>query len=1078
MQQREADMDVFFKHENNPTPPALSDGGKLRSGTKSDLMNCLVDTVAEPPTLFDVKVLDGAAVVHMLSVNAVGTFIEYANSVFLPHVVKQLENCQRIDVVWDTYLPNSIKESTREKRGKGVRRKVLGNNKIPGNWNSFLCDPTNKQELFSFLSDIIATAELPSGKVVAITCGEKVEMNGGVHLMETCDHEEADTRILIHLQDALQHGATTCLVRTVDTDVIVILIGKFYYLLTICPSAEIWVAFGTGKDFRYININAVAQALGIEMSTSLPIFHSFTGCDTVSSFYGRGKKTAWQAWKAYKEVTEAFVYIASNPFEMLDVTSRHFEQLERYCIILYDKTSSLTSMNDTRKELFCKRNKTMENLPPTQDALINHTKRALYQAGIWTSSQKPMQHVPSPADWGWTMDADGNRWVPVWRTLDVASKACKELVVNDMTNTLLAIRVTLTLLALTGLVYSFYLLAYEFIYDNVSVKYNLKTKHSALFPAVTVCNLNALVCSHIIKEEKLKFLLPSGICPSKSAQLQEPQSQPQPEGDDGSSSNQIISADDDGPTSILDQPQSIHPSNSNQQTSAGDVPTLIPEQPSENDVPTLIPEQPSENDGSNSNQQPPQGSSEPSLISQQPSVKDATTSNQQQPPGDNGPPQNLKPQIRSKRQFKEPMPKRGDLKESMEKRYGDVAPGNFNDPFYRRMAYLYTVMSLNGSERTNLGHDFENLIPSCTYMMDSCTKSDFLHTLDKDYGNCYTFNSAWEFSGGAYKLHSKRLKSTSQAGPSIGKHLSVLVLVLLYILQTIPNNFNYFYQLYYILPGLELAFNIEVMDYVPGMAHSSGITISVHDPFELPRTIYSQGKSFPTGQETNIAIKALYRYPQISEKEMYHQQNCPIMESLVQLHTIMGYTCIELSMQKALVEDAGCRDPVFSGYEAFPNASKCKDTHQNDEHYDIANKKFDRLASSCLEPCKEIMEQYNITDSDDFGQNFGKLKIYFDTLEETQINEVRRFTEQTLVSNFGGLAGLYIGVSFLSIYNLIEILLNKKRNEVKQEQEETHAAEKGNWSEKEEKSENPGVPKKYNLYYPNSNEPMQVILYQ
>ncbi|KAG1672951.1 HIV Tat-specific factor 1 [Nymphon striatum] len=38
-----------------------------------------------------------------------------------------------------------------------------------------------------------------------------------------------------------------------------------------------------------------------------------------------------------------------------------------------------------------------------------------------------MQHVPSPADWGWTMDADGKRWVPVWRTLDVASKACKEL---------------------------------------------------------------------------------------------------------------------------------------------------------------------------------------------------------------------------------------------------------------------------------------------------------------------------------------------------------------------------------------------------------------------------------------------------------------------------------------------------------------------------------------------------------------------------------------------------------------------------------------------------------------------------
>ena len=45
--------------------------------------------------------------------------------------------------------------------------------------------------------------------------------------MQPCDHEEADTRMLVHLQDALRDGATTCLVRTVDTDVVVILIGKF-----------------------------------------------------------------------------------------------------------------------------------------------------------------------------------------------------------------------------------------------------------------------------------------------------------------------------------------------------------------------------------------------------------------------------------------------------------------------------------------------------------------------------------------------------------------------------------------------------------------------------------------------------------------------------------------------------------------------------------------------------------------------------------------------------------------------------------------------------------------------------------
>ena len=48
---------------------------------------------------------------------------------------------------------------------------------------------------------------------------------GSSSMMECCNHEEADTRIVVHLQHALKHGAKTDLVRTVDTDVIVILAG-------------------------------------------------------------------------------------------------------------------------------------------------------------------------------------------------------------------------------------------------------------------------------------------------------------------------------------------------------------------------------------------------------------------------------------------------------------------------------------------------------------------------------------------------------------------------------------------------------------------------------------------------------------------------------------------------------------------------------------------------------------------------------------------------------------------------------------------------------------------------------------
>ena len=46
----------------------------------------------------------------------------------------------------------------------------------------------------------------------------------------------------------------------------------------------------------------------------MPYFHSCTGCDTTSSFFKMGKKTAWEAWKSYPDVTTAFATIALDPF--------------------------------------------------------------------------------------------------------------------------------------------------------------------------------------------------------------------------------------------------------------------------------------------------------------------------------------------------------------------------------------------------------------------------------------------------------------------------------------------------------------------------------------------------------------------------------------------------------------------------------------------------------------------------------------------------------------------------------------------------------------------------------------------
>ena len=56
--------------------------------------------------------------------------------------------------------------------------------------------------------------------------------------MDDCNHEEADTRIMVHIRHALEQGAETVLVRTVDTDVVVILVGLFFDLVTIQPPSD------------------------------------------------------------------------------------------------------------------------------------------------------------------------------------------------------------------------------------------------------------------------------------------------------------------------------------------------------------------------------------------------------------------------------------------------------------------------------------------------------------------------------------------------------------------------------------------------------------------------------------------------------------------------------------------------------------------------------------------------------------------------------------------------------------------------------------------------------------------------
>ncbi len=112
-----------------------------------------------------------------------------------------------MDIVWDQYFDKSLKSQTRSKRGKGIRRRVEASSSLPGNWQEFLRVDANKIELFAFLvnciSRMVITKQIVATSGSGVLCIPPTQDTGN---LAPCDHEEADTRMFVHVADAVNKG--------------------------------------------------------------------------------------------------------------------------------------------------------------------------------------------------------------------------------------------------------------------------------------------------------------------------------------------------------------------------------------------------------------------------------------------------------------------------------------------------------------------------------------------------------------------------------------------------------------------------------------------------------------------------------------------------------------------------------------------------------------------------------------------------------------------------------------------------------------------------------------------------------
>ena len=112
LQVREGNTDSLFEVENTDVPPSLSKHGNLRSGQKSDLVSCLETDSTSDFDEPDVKLIDGASLVHSLRLDRrIKTFHDHAEKKVIPFIGKHLATTKLV-VIWDQYLSDSLKATT------------------------------------------------------------------------------------------------------------------------------------------------------------------------------------------------------------------------------------------------------------------------------------------------------------------------------------------------------------------------------------------------------------------------------------------------------------------------------------------------------------------------------------------------------------------------------------------------------------------------------------------------------------------------------------------------------------------------------------------------------------------------------------------------------------------------------------------------------------------------------------------------------------------------------------------------------------------------------------------------------
>jgi len=342
----------------------------------------------------------------------------------------------------------------------------------------------------------------------------------------------------------------------------------------------------------------------------------------------------------------------------------------------------------------------------------------------------------------------------------------------------------------------------------------------------------------------------------------------------------------------------------------------------------------------------------------------------------------------------------------------DVKSANILDENFLKLTlsssnYIYYGMrrafSMNDIQKLELGYDLKEILQFCSFNGELCTLNDFTWIFSFQYGNCFQFKGKKTFF----------LKKLSGS-----------------------------------LYGFRLALNR--LKSCNSYSVDHGLIVFIHNGTLL--TSSSQQMFVEMGKTTNIEIKKTFTYRQplpysqceelTSYKSDYFNE---IKNSNVQYRQS---DCIEFCKQKWIIQECKC----FSTYFIMPkNMSLYGPCNNKTEmnctkmFFNLGNNVVDKCFSDCPLECDFVQydlrsssldypskEYFNRIKNDmtppdmslsEYRETHLVLNVYFASQEYTEIRETPKMSPFDLISNLGGVLGIFLGLSIITLAEVMEILI-------------------------------------------------------